>query len=139
MKISLELAADGSHTTAVDESGNAVNMYLPEIAGGNSLGLRPMQMLIMGVAGCTAVDVLLILKKQRQELSRFRMDVEAEREKEGEVALWKAVHLRYFFAGAVREEKAKQAVELSIQKYCSASETLRLAGADITWEVVIES
>jgi putative redox protein len=98
-----------------------------------------MQMLIMGVAGCTAVDVLLILKKQRQELSRFRMDVEAEREKEGEVALWKAVHLRYFFAGAVREEKAKQAVELSIQKYCSASETLRLAGADITWEVVIES
>jgi putative redox protein len=138
MKISLELAADGSHTTAVDESGNAVNMYLPEIAGGTADGVRPMQLLIMGVAGCTAVDVLLILKKQRQELSHFRMEVEAEREKEGEVALWKEVHLRYFFSGKVREDKAQQAVELSIQKYCSASETLRLAGAEITWEVVLE-
>lgn len=138
MKISLELAADGSHTTAMDASGNAVDMYLPEIAGGSAAGIRPMQLLIMGVAGCTAVDVLLILKKQRQELTHFRMDVEAEREKEAEIALWKKIHLRYFFSGKVREDKAQQAVELSIQKYCSASETLRLAGAEITWEVVLE-
>lgn len=138
MRITLQLAENGTHTIATDQSGNSVDMYLPEIAGGQSIGVRPMQMLIMGVAGCTAVDVLLILKKQRQELAGFRMEVDAEREKESEVALWQKVHLRYFFSGNIRLEKAQQAVELSIQKYCSASETLRLAGAEITWEVIIE-
>lgn len=133
MKITLHRSPDGAQSIATDEAGNSVPMYLPDSAGGAGTGIRPMQMLVMGVAGCTAVDVLMILKKQRQVVEDFRMEVEAERESDKELALWKKIHLHYVFSGKVSPEKAQKAIEMSIEKYCSASETLRLAGAEISW------
>jgi putative redox protein len=134
MRIQVFRAADGSHTTAHDEAGNAVQMYLPEIAGGAATGVRPMQMLIMGLGGCAAVDILLILKKQRQEVTDFRVDIEAEREANKEPALWQTAHLVFSFEGGLDPKKAINAIEMSMEKYCSVSATLRLAGASITWE-----
>ena len=137
MNFIIQLAPDGSHTIGTDASGNAVNMYLPDTAGGNSTGIRPMQMLILGVGGCTAVDVLMILKKKRQIVEDFRIEIEAEREQGEEPLLWQRTHLKYCFKGDIDLEKAKRAIEMSITKYCSASETLRRAGATITWEAVL--
>jgi len=137
MKIQLTLAPDGTHTIATDEQNNAVNLYLPDIAGGAATGIRPMQMLIMGLAGCAAVDILLILKKQRQQVTAFSVDIEAEREQDKEPALWTKAHLKYAFSGAVEASKAQKAIELSMEKYCSVAETLRRAGAELTWEMQV--
>lgn len=139
MKIVVQRTPDGGHAIAQDEAGNAVAMYLPDVAGGAGTGIRPMQMLVMGVGGCTAVDVLMILRKQRQEVTDFRIEIDAQREPDKEPSLWQTVHLVYYFKGNVTLEKAQKAIDMSIQKYCSASETLRIAGANITWEAIIES
>lgn len=139
MKIVVQRTPDGGHAIAQDEAGNAVTMYLPDVAGGAGTGIRPMQMLVMGVGGCTAVDVLMILRKQRQEVTDFRIEIDAQREPDKEPSLWQTVHLVYYFKGTVTLEKAQKAIDMSIQKYCSASETLRIAGANITWEAIIES
>ncbi|MBU6343131.1 MAG: OsmC family protein [Bacteroidetes bacterium] len=135
MKFHLRRSADGSHTIARDPMGNELQMYLPENAGGNATGIRPMQVLIMGLAGCTAVDVLLILKKQRQEVLDLHIDVEAERQPDVEPSLWEQVTVHFTVIGPVELAKAQRAVDLSMQKYCSVSETLRRAGADIHWTV----
>jgi putative redox protein len=135
MKITIQRAPDGSHTTATDEQDNAVSLYVPEIAGGAATGVRPMQMLIMGLGGCAAVDILLILKKQRQEVTDFKIEIAAEREPDKEPSLWQKAHMVFSFAGKVEEGKARKAVALSMEKYCSVAETLRLAGADLTWEI----
>ena len=137
-KILLQMTPDGAQTIATDEAGNQATMYLPESAGGSQQGIRPMQMLLMGMAGCTAVDVLLILKKQRQEVRDFRIELEAEREADKEPSVWQSARLVFYIAGPVDPQKAQRAVELSVQKYCSAAETLRRAGANIEWEIKLQ-
>ena len=139
MNIRIHRTDDASHTVATDEKGNEVTIYLPESAGGAATGIRPMQMLIMGMGGCAAVDVLTILKKQRQQVADFSIDIEAEREAGKEPSLWQTAHLVFTFSGKVDRAKAEYAVQLSMQKYCSVSETLRRAGAALTWEVRIEA
>lgn len=139
MKITIKSAPNGSYTTATDEQNNAVDLYVPEIAGGAGTGVRPMQMLIMGLGGCAAVDILLILKKQRQEITDFKVEIEAERKPDTEPSLWQKAHLVFSFAGKVEEGKARKAVALSMDKYCSVAETLRLAGADLTWEIIMKN
>lgn len=136
-RITLQLQPDGSQTVATDEAGNAVGLYLPESAGGDQTGVRPMQMLLMGLAGCAAVDILMILKKQRQSVSDFRVELEGAREPNKEPSLWQQVHIVFKFKGAVDSEKAAKAVELSMEKYCSVAETLRRGGASLSWEVVL--
>jgi putative redox protein len=137
MHITLKRTPDAQNTIATDEAGNPVVMYLPDTAGGAGTGIRPMQMLIMGLAGCSAIDVLMILKKQRQQVTDFRIDIDAEREANKEPALWQTAHLVFTIWGTVDAAKADHAVRLSMDKYCSVSETLRQAGADIQWEVRI--
>ena len=137
MNFTIQPTPDGGQTIATDESGNSIAMYLPDVAGGSGKGVRPMQMLIMGVGGCTAVDVLMILKKQRQTVTDFRIEIEATRQEGKEPSLWEKVHMKYFFKGNVSLEKARKAIEMSIKTYCSASETLRIAGAEITWEALV--
>jgi putative redox protein len=137
MKIELHATKGNQHTIATDESGNEVKMYISESAGGAGTGIRPMQMLIMGLAGCSAIDVLLILKKQRQEVTGFSMALEAFREPDKEPSLWQTAHLVFNITGSVDPDKAEKAVELSMLKYCSVAETLRVAGATLTWEVSV--
>ena len=136
-KITLQLTPDGSQTLTTDEAGNQAVMYLPESAGGTQKGIRPMQMLLMGMAGCTAIDVLIILKKQRQELRDFRIELDAQREADKEPSVWESARMLFHFYGPVDPQKAARAVEMSILKYCSAAETLRRAGAKLEWDIKI--
>lgn len=135
MHIQLRRTPDGHAMLGTDEAGNEIRLSLPEIAGGNATGLRPMQLMIMSLGGCAAVDILSILKKQRQQVDTLRMDIDAERFHQPLPAPWEKAHLVITLSGRVDLKKAEKAAEMSIQKYCSASETLRLAGATITWEV----
>ncbi len=135
MQVSLQLSPDGRAMLGQDEAGNEMRISLPEIAGGDATGFRAMQLMILSLGGCAAVDVITILKKQRQQIDDLRIDIEAERFHQPLPAPWQKAHLVFTIFGRVDQQKAEKAVEMSIQKYCSASETLRLAGAAITWEV----
>lgn len=137
MHLHLQRTPDGHAMLGTDEAGNEMRISLPELSGGNVTGFRPMQLMIMSLGGCAAVDVLSILKKQRQEVTDLRIDIEADRFHQPLPAPWEKAHLVFTLTGKVDQQKAEKAAELSIQKYCSASETLRLAGATITWEVKI--
>jgi putative redox protein len=97
-----------------------------------------MQMLLMALAGCSAIDIISILKKQRQQIDDFQIEVEGEREDIEEVAkIFTDIKIHFQFKGKVEPEKAKRAVELSMEKYCSVEKTLRLAGAKIDHKIFV--
>ncbi|PUZ20329.1 putative redox protein [Chitinophaga costaii] len=135
MKVKLQRIDDAFNMEATDDAGHKVLMDAGESAGGKGNGVRPMQMLLMGLGGCSAIDVAMILKKQRQEVTDFRIEIAGEREKEKEPALWEDVHLVFHLAGNIDPDKAERAVELSMNKYCSVAETLRQGKTNLSWEV----
>jgi putative redox protein len=137
MKISLQRLDDAFNMEAVDEAGHKVLMDSSVENGGNNNGVRPMQMLLMGLGGCSAIDVAMILKKQRQEIKDFRIEIEGEREKGKEPSLWETAHVVFHLTGDIDPDKAARAVELSMNKYCSVAETLRAAGANLNWETIV--
>lgn len=139
MKISLHRVDDGFNMEAVDEGGHKVLMDSSVENGGKNNGVRPMQMLMMGLGGCSAIDVLMILKKQRQEVTDLRIEIEGEREKDKEPALWEKAHVIFHITGNVDADKAARAVELSMNKYCSVAETLRQANTRLTWEIKLNA
>jgi putative redox protein len=106
-------------------------------SGGINYGARPMHLLLMGLGGCSGIDIVAILKKQRQTVESFQMRIQGEREQGVEPSLWKTIHIIFELKGDIDEDKAKRACALSMDKYCSVAETLRRAGAKITWEVKI--
>ena len=123
--------------TITDAKGHTMKIDIPADQGGHGDGLRPMQTVLAALCGCSAVDVISILKKQRQPLTDLLIKVDGERQKGVEPALWEKVHLLFQITGDVEPGKASRAVQLSIDKYCSVAETLRRAGATITWEVMV--
>lgn len=120
-----------------DEGGHTLRMDIPVDQGGGGTGFRPMQTLLAALCGCSGVDVVSILRKQRQPLTGLEMQVDGERGQGGDIALWERVDIRFDITGDVDPAKAFRAVDLSIGKYCSVAETLRRAGATITWQVTV--
>ncbi|MBS1669121.1 MAG: OsmC family protein [Bacteroidetes bacterium] len=120
---------------ARDANGHMVKMDSSPESGGENFGVRPMQMLLMGLGGCSGIDIVSILKKQRQQVDGFKMHIEGEREPGKEPSLWKSANIIFELTGTIDIEKAKRACELSMDKYCSVAATLKGAGCEITWEV----
>ena len=135
--IHLERVSGDYGFITTDEYGNEIKQDSSPEIGGNNFGARPMQLLLSALAGCSGIDVILILKKQRQDITAFKIVVVGEREKGKEPSLWKDINMHFNFYGNVEAEKAIKAVELSINKYCSVAETLRLAGATINTKVSV--
>ena len=102
-------------------SGHAIVMDGPEDLGGQNLGVRPMEMLLLGMGGCTTVDVVSTLKKMRESIRDCRVEISAERAEEHPKVFTK-IHLHFIIEGAnLNEKKVAKAVSLSADKYCSAS------------------
>jgi putative redox protein len=137
MKVQLQRLDDAFQFEAKNETGNSVIFDIGPESGGKGNGIRPMQSLLMALGGCSAIDIIIILKKQKQEITDFRIEIDGEREKGKEPSLWQTVHAIYHLSGNIDPEKAKRAVALSMEKYCSVSATLEKADAKITWEVRI--
>jgi len=137
MKVTLHRLDDAFHFEAKNAEGQSMFFDASPDIGGHNKGVRPMQTLIMAVGGCSAIDVIMILKKQKQEITGFDIEIDAEREKGKEPALWEKAHVIYKLDGNIDPEKAKRACQLSMEKYCSVSRTLEVAGAKITWEVIL--
>ncbi len=102
-------------------SGHAVVMDGPADGGGRNLGVRPMEMLLLGTGGCSAYDVVSILRKGRHPITDCVCELEAERA-DGVPAVFTKIHMHFIVTGnGLKEQVVKRAVELSAEKYCSAS------------------
>jgi len=100
--------------------------------GGRNMGARPMEMLLIGMGGCATYDVMSMLKKSRQKVVDCRVELEAERA-DAIPAVFTRINLHFVVTGvALKESQVKRAVELSAEKYCSASIMLAAGGVDVT-------
>jgi putative redox protein len=117
-------------------SGHAVVMDGPPDLGGRNLGLRPMEMLLLGLGGCTEFDVLLILRRGRAEVTGCVVELTAERA-ESDPKVFTRIHVHFIVTGRDLEpKKVERAIALSAEKYCSASIMLG-AVAEITHDFEI--
>lgn len=132
-KIEIKRVDDLYAFEATDTNGHSFRMDAAQTIGGNNSGFRPMQTILAGLGGCGGIDIISILKKQKQEVKEFKMIIEGEREEGKEPSLWKHIHITFQFTGKVDTEKASKACALSIDKYCSVAATLRAAGCKIEW------
>ena len=133
MRIVLDRVDDAFHFEAKNEEGNIVHIDGSPSIGGSGEGARPMQLLVMGLGGCSAMDILLILKKQRQVIDDFKIVLEAQRHEDINPATFKKIHVTYNFKGELDHKKVKRAVSLGVEKYCSVTKILE-DSCEITFE-----
>lgn len=128
----------GSAFVGESGSGHAVVMDGPTDHGGRNIGIRPMEMMLIGMGGCSSIDVMSILQKSRQDVVDCVAHLEAERA-DAVPAVFTKIHIRFVVTGrGLKDAQVKRAVELSAEKYCSASIMLQKAGVEIThsYEIV---
>jgi len=136
MKINIKRIDEDFNLEAINEDGNSLLMDGAIDIGGHGKGMRPMQLLLSALGGCSAIDVILILKKQKQVIESFEIEVEGEREKIADYSLFRTITLHFKIKGNVDKDKAERAVQLSADKYCSVSKTLEPT-AKITYKVTV--
>ena len=118
-------------------SGHSIVMDGPPELGGRNMGVRPMEMILLGVGGCSNFDVMTMLKKSRQDVSDCVAELSAERA-DSVPSVFTAIHLHFKVSGRnLKESHVKRAVQLSAEKYCSASIMLGAAGVKITHDYEI--
>tara|TARA_R110002110_G_scaffold90705_1_gene235773 strand:- start:32717 stop:33142 length:426 start_codon:yes stop_codon:yes gene_type:complete len=119
---------DGAMFLGESGSGHSVVMDGPPDHGGRNLGPRPMEMLLLGVGGCASFDVMAMLQKSRQQVVDCRVEIAAERA-DAVPAVFTRIHLHFVVTGVnLKEKQVQRAVELSAEKYCSASIMLGAGG-----------
>jgi putative redox protein len=126
------------HMSFVGESGSGHSIVMdgPPDDGGRNMGVRPMEMVLLGMGGCTAFDLVLILQRQRQDIADCQVELEAERAAEAPKVFTK-IHVHYIVSGKnLDENKVARAVKMTAEKYCSVSIMLS-ATVDITHDFEI--
>jgi len=113
MKIIVERKEEKFLLEARNEHGNTLLMDADEKIGGSGKGMRPMQLLLAAAGGCSSIDVLLILSKQKQVITSYRVEVEGEKEKVEDHSEFKKIHLSFYLEGQVDSQKAIHAVQMN--------------------------
>jgi len=128
---------EGASFVAESGSGHAVVLDGPPENGGRNIGIRPMEMVLLGVGGCTAFDVVMILQKARQKVSKCNVSLKAVRS-DSVPKVFSKIHIHFAISGVdLVERQVQRAVELSAEKYCSASIMLSRAGVEISHDFEI--
>jgi len=126
--LSLVGKSDSNHWVPLDSS---------KTFGGSEAGSKPMEMVLVALGGCTAMDVLSLLKKMRQDVRDFDVELDAERA-EGHPAVFTKMHLHYIIIGNdINSDNVNKAINLSMNKYCSVSAMLKKS-VEITWDFEIK-
>ena len=133
--VELTRVDDAFHMEGKNSMGNTVHIDGSPAIGGNNMGARPMELLLMGLGGCSGIDVISILKKQRQNLTDLKISLEGARP-DKEPAPFEKIHVKFALEGELDRDKVQRAIELSMDVYCSAAKTLEQA-ADITWSFTV--
>jgi putative redox protein len=132
-KITMERIGEPFYFELKNSSGNTAHIDAAPAIGGTGKGVRPMEMVLMGLAGCSGIDVVNILRKQRQAIETLRVEVEGERGDSQEANPFTQIRVKFSLTGAIDEEHLKRALELTFEKYCSVAKTLEKT-AKIDWE-----
>ncbi|MBQ4803069.1 OsmC family protein [Aquimarina sp. MMG015] len=138
MKIELKRIDNDYHFELKNERGHITHIDSKAEVGGHDLAPSPMEYVLMGVAGCSAIDVISILKKQRQEITDYRAEVDGSRVEVDGAKPFKEISVTVYLEGEIVPEKAKRAAQLSFEKYCSVSKTLEPT-ATVTYKVVVNN
>ncbi|MCO6461746.1 MAG: OsmC family protein [Saprospiraceae bacterium] len=136
MKINIRRIDDDFQMEAVNAEGNKVIMDGSLSIGGHNRGMRPMQLLLTAIGGCSSIDVINILKKQKQEISDFEVEVEGLSVPVEEYSRFSEIVVHFKIRGKVDPKKAEKAAQLSFQKYCSVSKALEPT-SDIRFKVSV--
>ena len=132
MKITLETTDSLQHYTAKNEDGKSIQL------SGDGTAAGPMQAVLMALAGCSTIDIVMILERMRQDVSDIKVEVEGTRREEIP-RIYTDIHLHYKVFGNVKEKKVQQALDLSLEKYCSVSKMLeKTAKITGSFEVINE-
>lgn len=137
MKVELKRVNDAVHFEASSPS-STVKVHIdgsPEI-GGQGLGVRPMEMVLMALASCSSLDLVSILKKQKQDVKDFSVSVDAER-REQIPSIFTKIHMTFKLSGTIDPAKAERAAELAVKKYCSVHDMLVAGGVEINYSIEI--
>lgn len=136
MKITLNRLNDEFLFECKNSAGSSI--LLDNTSLDDAKGVSPMESILMAVAGCSGIDVVAILKKQRQTIVNFSAEVEAERVQVEEAKPFKSINVKFSLEGEIDQRKAYKAAELSFQKYCSVSKSLD-PNIKITFEVMVNN
>ena len=134
MKITLNRINDDYLFECTNQAGNKI--LLDNTSQPNAQGVSPMESILMAVAGCSGIDMVSILKKQRQEITNFSAVVEGERIQVDEAKPFKTILVKFLLEGTVDPKKAQKSAELSFEKYCSVSKTLE-PNVTVNYEVYV--
>ncbi len=135
-KIEMERTSGDFGFEVKDQNNHTLKTDSSDESGGINFGFRPMQLLLSGLGTCSAIDMIAILKKQKQAIEEYKITVEGEREKDKIPTLWQTIKVTFSIKG-IEKDKAEKAAALSMNKYCSVAETLRRSGTKINWEINI--
>ena len=139
MFVEMRRVDDGFHFEALGGDKIITHIDAAAAIGGSNAGTRPMELILMGLGSCAAIDIILILKKMKQDVSDFRIVIEGQRDAVANPSPFEAIEVRFILRGSnLVQKKVEQAVQLSMEKYCSVSAMLEKA-ATITWKAEIES
>lgn len=127
VNIELRRLDDSYLMEAANEFGNSIQMDASPELGGGGKAMRPMQVLLASMGGCSAIDVISILRKKRQPPKDIRISLSGEREAGKEPSLYRKINIHFRLYGDIEPEAAQQAVSLSMEKYCSVAKTLELS------------
>lgn len=131
MKVTVQKLDKDQHMEAKNEEGGLIRMDGNTQIGGLEGGFSPMQLLLAGIGGCSAIDILGILEKQKQDLQDLRVEIDADKQKKDTYSEFKTIHLKFIFTGNLNPKKVERAIDLSLNKYCSVSKALE-KGSKIT-------
>jgi putative redox protein len=137
MKINIKRINDEYGMEAINEEGNRLLLDNASNNGEPKTGMSPMQLILTAVGGCSAIDVLLILKKQKQVIESFEVEIDGNKEKIEDYSLFKDICLHFKMSGSIDADKAERAVKLSLEKYCSVSKILEPT-ANISYKITID-
>ena len=135
MKITLNRINDDYLFECTNSLGNTILLDNTSQSEGTK-GVSPMETILMAVAGCSGIDMVSILKKQRQEITKFSAEVEGERIEVDEAKPFKTIMVKFFVDGAIDPKKAERAAALSFEKYCSVSKTME-PNVTVNYEVYV--
>lgn len=124
MEVKLNRVNQAFHFEAESDSKIKVSIDANELIGGEGKGVRPMELVLMGLGGCASIDLGLILKKQKQTLNDYQVNISATRN-DNVAKNFETIHLHFLLWGALNYEKVEKAIELTVTKYCSVILSLR--------------
>lgn len=138
MQIKLQRINEAVRFEGINAAGNTVIVEGSPDIGGEGQGMRPMELLLVSLASCSSMDAVSILKKMRQPLEDFRVEIEGEREKDAVPAVFVKIKMHFILKGQLRPERVEEALRLAVDKYCSVGRMLEQT-AEIAWDYSIEN